>query len=611
MGRVIEEVRRMRRRTLLGSGALLSTAALVVATATSVTGATAATGSAAAAHPKALGGFKHIVVIYEENHSFDNLYGSWGKVGKHHVNGRSHAGAAHTTQLEQNGTPYPCLPQLDVNLTVGPLKASCGASTTVTFGDGTSTTYASHFKNKPFMIDTYIAPTDTTCPNRDSLFSFPNGVSKTAKDANGNPVGLPGGCTRDLVHKFYQEIYQTNGGRQNRYVTGSDSAGLPMGYYATKQLPIYKYLHGKHAPHYVIADHFFQGAHGGSYLNHQYLIAAQPILWSTAPVSEHSILDTQGMVRNNYPFYKTKDVAKDGTVTQQCGLPTTRAGYACGDWSVNTSLPAMQPTASYGPKIPLVDDTTQDLTIGDRMTDAGVSWAWYSGGWDNAAGITNGKGYTNGAGPTCSDPNSAPAGPDINGQNAGYPYCPDKTFQQHHQPFAYYARYAPGTPGRAAHLKDEADFLAQAKAGTLPKVSFVKPLGNENEHPGYASEATGSDHLVDLIKAIRKGPQGKKTLIVVTYDEFGGQWDHMSPPGQGRAGAHDVFGPGTRVPALIVSPGLTTNSVDHSVYDTTSIMRTIEKRFGLSPVDHPDGVIPRDREVDPLTHMIRLGEGKA
>ena len=123
------------------------------------------------------------------------------------------------------------------------------------------------------------------------------------------------------------------------------------------------------------------------------------------------------------------------------------------------------------------------------MSDAGVSWAWYSGGWDNAAGNVNGSGYTNGAGPTCSDPNSAPAGPDINGQNAGYPYCPDKTFQQHHQPFAYFARYAPGTPGRAAHLKDETDFLAQAKAGTLPKVSFIKPLGERERAPRLRQRA--------------------------------------------------------------------------------------------------------------------------
>ena len=97
----------------------------------------------------------------------------------------------------------------------------------------------------------------------------------------------------------------------------------------------------------------------------------------------------------------------------------------------------------------------------------------------------------------------------------------------------YFARYAPGTPDRAAHLQDEEDFLSAAQNGHLPSVSFVKPLGNENEHPGYASEPNGSDHLVDLIKAIESGPQAGNTLIVVTYDEFGGQWDHVSPPGMG------------------------------------------------------------------------------
>src|SRR3954447_14015979 len=107
-------------------------------------------------------------------------------------------------------------------------------------------------------------------------------------------------------------------------------------------------------------------------------------------------------------------------------------------------------------------------------------------------------------------------------------------------------------PGRA-HLKDETDFFAAAKAGKLPRVSFVKPIGEENEHPGYASTHNGEDHLVKLIKSILKGPDGKKTLVVVTYDEFGGQWDHMAPPGQGRAGAHRPLGPGARGPAPIVA----------------------------------------------------------
>ena len=113
---------------------------------------------------------------------------------------------------------------------------------------------------------------------------------------------------------------------------------------------------------------------------------------------------------------------------------------------------------------------------------------------------------------------------------AVYPNCPNALFQYHHQPFNYYANYAPGTPARAQHLRDEAEFMAAAQSGTLKPVSFVKPVGAENEHPGYASEHDGSDHLVNLIKAIQSGPQAAHTLIVVTYDEFGGAWDHVAPP---------------------------------------------------------------------------------
>ena len=78
--------------------------------------ATAAAKAPTASSKNAFGGFKHLVVIYEENHCFDNLYGQWGKVGGR----RSTAWPttpAHTTQVAQNGTPYSCLLQNDVNLT--------------------------------------------------------------------------------------------------------------------------------------------------------------------------------------------------------------------------------------------------------------------------------------------------------------------------------------------------------------------------------------------------------------------------------------------------------------------------------------------------------------
>ena len=85
-------------------------------------------------------------------------------------------------------------------------------------------------------------------------------------------------------------------------------------------------------------------------------------------------------------------------------------------------------------------------------------------------------------------------------------------------------------------------------------------------------------------------------MVVVTYDEFGGQWDHVSPPGQGTAtpGPHDQMGPSTRIPALVLAPGLRRGfSVDHASHDTTSIMATIEHRFRLRPVSTRDAAVGR------------------
>jgi phospholipase C len=585
-----------------------------------------------------LGNYQHLVVIYEENHSFDNLYGLWGDVGGDHLDGLADRDAAHTTQIAQNGAAYTCLKQLDVNLNTDfagsgpppPTAPTMPANTlsklaqcnpeTVTFPDATTTTYSSHFLNAPFNIDGFIPADAKTCPRPNQEFSFGNGIRIGATNPDGSDTGLPGGCTRDLVHKFYQEQWQLNGGQQNRYVTGSDSAGTVMGYYDTTQLPIYEYLHGNGSPNYVIADQFFQGAFGGSYLNHQYLIAAQPLLWPGAGLNEgkpnqHAVLDSTGFPHSGfgspggYPLVKPDRSVVDGNVTQACDATTTVAGLACGDWAVNTLQPPWEPQGSFGANQPATDDTHVDLNIGDLMSDAGVSWAWYAGGWDNAAGIKTGPGYTNDPnGTACTDPNHSTS-------DAQYPYCPDSSFQFHHQPFNYFLRYQPGSPDRAAHLKDEVEFLAAAKNGSLPQVSFVKPLGNENEHPGYSSEPNGSDHLVDLIKAVEDGPQAGNTLIVVTYDEFGGQWDHVSPPGMGTAGAHDLFGPGTRVPALFVARNFSRSGVDHTVYDTTSIMATIEHQFGLpsvtarTPNTGTPAITPRDSLVHDLGNVVSIGRG--
>jgi phospholipase C len=250
--------------------------------------------------------------------------------------------------------------------------------------------------------------------------------------------------------------------------------------------------------------------------------------------------------------------------------------------------PPYEPSGTFGEK--LVAQTNP--TIGDRLTAKGVDWAWYSGGWANAAGLTTDPGYTNGPGPNCTDPGKDPAA------KFTYPNCPNNVFQYHHQPFNYYANYAPGTPGRA-HLQDEADFLKLLDASRKPAkcslkpVSFYKPFGPENSHPGYASETNSDLKLAHLLQFIEGGNCAKDTMVIVTYDEFGGEWDHVSPPGQGNTkGPHDEFGPGTRIPALVLAPGLKGDFVvDSTEHDTTSILATIEHRFGLAPLATRDAAV--------------------
>jgi len=85
-------------------------------------------------------------------------------------------------------------------------------------------------------------------------------------------------------------------------------------------------------------------------------------------------------------------------------------------------------------------------------------------------------------------------------------------------------------------------------------------------------------------------------MVIVTYDEFGGEWDHVPPPGTPQnpaaPGRSDIWGPGTRIPTLVVSPFLRGNEVvDHTQYDTTSILATIEQRYGLRPLSTRDASV--------------------
>src|SRR5262249_28148815 len=106
--------------------------------------------------------------------------------------------------------------------------------------------------------------------------------------------------------------------------------------------------------------------------------------------------------------------------------------------------------------------------------------------------------------------------------------------------------------------------------------AFYKPQGDLDEHPGYTDVLGGDRHIAELVAHLQKSPQWAQMVAIITYDENGGLWDHAPPP------KDDRRGPGSRVPTLIVSPFAKKGFVDHTLYDTTSILRLITRRFGLA-----------------------------
>jgi len=106
---------------------------------------------------------------------------------------------------------------------------------------------------------------------------------------------------------------------------------------------------------------------------------------------------------------------------------------------------------------------------------------------------------------------------------------------------------------------------------------------------GASRTASGEMHAAQLVDLIQKSPAWQDTAIIITYDENGGLWDHVAPP------KVDKWGPGSRVPALIISPYAKKGYVDHTQYDTTSILKFIEVRWDLAPLTS------RDANVNNLT----------
>nr|WP_315527986.1 acid phosphatase [uncultured Achromobacter sp.] len=463
---------------------------------------------------------KTVVVIFAENRSFNNLFANFPGVEKP----LSALTAADYAQNDRDGTPLSVLPPVWNGMVPTSQQANH-----ITYQVDQAAPYMNNLPNAPFAL---LGP-------------------------QGEP--LPQGVvTRDLWHVFYQNQMQINGGKNDRFVAWADSGALVMGHYSDSA---YNLRLWKLAQEFVLCDNFFQGAFGGSFLNHQYLVAGRPPFY---PDVADSVAKTQiAQLQSADPADPRLQPKPASPASALTGIPQFGASALTPDgYGVNTMAPPYWPSFSRDATDPTLADATNPQTmvpqthnnIGDLMTAKGLDWAWYAGGWQAAVDST---------------------------ANTGFPSSPN--FQAHHQPFNYFKSTAPGTAARSAHLRDGGlgdlsstnKFLADAEAGKLPALTFYKPQGNLNMHAGYADVDSGDRHIAHIVDSLRKSAQWENMVVVVTVDENGGWWDHVAPP-QG-----DRWGPGTRIPALVISPFAKKGTVDHTVYDTGSILRLATRVFDL------------------------------
>ena len=279
-----------------------------------------------------------IVVIYAENRSFDNLYGLFqGADGIFKdAHGKPHNLKAYQQADRDGVTPLRSLP---------PVWNAAGTS------DAETLSFIKALPNAPFRID-----------------AVPGGL-------------LPDKATPDLVHRFYTNQMQINRGKNNMFAAWSDAGGLTMGYYDGSVMQLWKL-----AQQYTLADNFFQGSFGGSFLNHFWLISARTPTYPNAPAHLTCRAESNGVTLStggNSPVS-----ALTGKAVYVADQALTPDGYA-----VNTLQPPFQPSGIppvVAGNSQLADVTRNPLppqnfkTIGDVLTAKGVRWVWYAGAWNDA-----------------------------------------------------------------------------------------------------------------------------------------------------------------------------------------------------------------------------------
>ncbi|HEX3486683.1 MAG TPA: alkaline phosphatase family protein [Micropepsaceae bacterium] len=519
---------------------------------------------------------QHVIIIIGENHTFDNLFGTYQT-----KNGQKISNLLSKGIVYADGSP-------------GPNFAKAAQK----IGNDRNVYHA--------LTSTIGTFTNLPQPYTTSGIGLPPGVPDTRF-----PADLPNGpyqiswyvpyaaYTGDPVHRFFQMWQDFDGGKLDKFVwvettIGTGSNGNPpppggfnpkegaisMGFYNMNPFidakgvsqpgdaPIFKAL----ADHYAISDNYHQAVMGGTGANFQAIVSGDAAFFTnpdgTPGVPFGNQIENPNPVKGTNNYY-TQDGYGGGSYVncanpQNPGINSVNAQLKSHHVINNNCAPNTYYLVNNYNLFWNQDGSTNTLgsdkfvlpaqsnpTIADDLTAHGVSWKYYSGDRGNDTTVFA---------------NSVDGIPLLFHSYCGI--C---------DPLTGYTSIE--TTGQAANLQNYGAFLNDVKNGTLPAVSFVRPFESLAGHPADSTTDLYELFLQDLVNKVKANPTlWASTAILITTDEGGGFYD------SGYIQLVDFFGDGTRIPFIAVSPWSKQGYVDHTYYDHVSLLKFIEANWGLPPI---------------------------
>lgn len=353
-----------------------------------------------------------------------------------------------------------------------------------------------------------------------------------------NPV------SEDMPHTYQASTAAYDNGKMDGFMLAENEDPKTMSYYDNRTIPYYWDL----AKHYVLSDNFYSSVLSYSLPNHWYAVAGQ------APVT--SIFYGFAAGPRILTAHSTALPAGGGSYGNSLNKPNNTTvidpkpfglRLHLGNALVHPPGTRVLTTPSGTVQKNLVNEeylreSNLTTTVADLLmnnTNNKVSWKYYDhpiqiGGYKRA--IYTGRAF------------------------------------EYWNPFS--AKGTSYTQAYAPHFVNRTQIFTDLKTGSFPQVSWVIPSGPISEHPP-ASITLGMNWVKSVLDAIMSSPYWNSTAIILTWDDYGGFYDHVPPP------QIDKYGLGFRMPALIISPYAKHGYVDHTQYQFESILKFIEWRFNI------------------------------